>query len=134
MQSTRLRYSAPKNHHFFNKKAKLFILEIKIPTNIPNEMRYAALVRPELRNFFHEKYKWTNKRIEDIDWEIHIKAVSRQKPMSQKTIIQFIHRWLQTHSHPGTETDITTKCPCCHHEDETNNYFLSCASSQIVKE
>lgn len=65
---------------------------------------------------------------------MHSKAIQRQQPLSRKTIIQYIHQWLPTHNHPGTKKDITTKCPCCHIAEETNDHFLLCDNSQIETE
>jgi hypothetical protein len=114
-------------------KSHLKINTIDTPTNLANEMRYAAL-SPDLRAFFIKKYQWQSKTIENIDWEVHSKAIQRQRPTARKTIIQFIHRWLPTHGHPGTKIDLTTKCPCCHQADETNDHFLQCYNKTITNE
>lgn len=113
--------------------ATVYANDFEIPTNLANELRYAAL-SPDLRTSFMTKYKWSNSTIELIDWQIHSKSIQRQKPCTRKTIIQYIHRWLPTHGHPGTKDDITTKCPCCHVLDETNDHFLSCTNTHVVNE
>jgi hypothetical protein len=113
--------------------ATVYINKLEITANIPNEFRYTALT-PDLRIYLTEKYKWNNTIIDNIDWEIHSKALSQQHPTMRKTITQFIHRWLPTHSHPGTKHDITTKCPICHVIDETNNHFLTCSNIETQQE
>lgn len=107
----------PEHYH-----ATVYINDRETPTNIPDEIRYAAL-SPALRTHFKKKYKLSETTIESIDWEVHSKALNRQHTTMRKTITQFIHRWLPTHGHPGTKHDITTKCPGCHTAEETNDHF-----------
>lgn len=115
----------PEHYH-----ATVYINDRETPTNIPDEIRYAAL-SPALRTHFKKKYKLSETTIESIDWEVHSKALNRQHTTMRKTITQFIHRWLPTHGHPGTKHDITTKCPGCHTAEETNDHFLLCTNTEI---
>ena len=113
--------------------ATLRINKMEIPTNLDNELRFTAST-PELRDFFYNKYKWSSSTVELIDWQVHSNALNQQHPYSKKTITQFIHRWLPTHAHHGTKTDITTKCPICHIQEETNDHFLQCDNKKISDE
>lgn len=94
-------------------KGTLYINNTEIPSNEPNQIRYAAL-SPDLLSFFKQKYKWSHATINKIDWEVHSRALNLQHPIHLKTLIQYIHRWLPTHGHPATKIDFITKCPCCH--------------------
>lgn len=57
----------------YTSTATVVIKQIEIPTNIANEFRFAAL-SPDLRQFFTTKYKWSNRIIDTIDWEVHSKS------------------------------------------------------------
>jgi hypothetical protein len=112
-------------------KASLFINNREIPTDILQEMRFAAQ-SPELRRHFQQKYQWTNNIIDTIDWEVHASAIRQSNPYRFKTIIQAIHGWLPTHAHHASSYNITSKCPMCNQEEETNQHFLSCSAPSVT--
>ena len=76
-------------------KVLLYIQDAPITTKYTAEIIRAAHT-PEIRQYYREKYKWTDETLATLDWEAYDKALKRMKMSDQRTIHKFTHNWLPT--------------------------------------
>jgi hypothetical protein len=113
------------------KRATLYIDGKEVSSNPESALRAAALT-PEFNHYLLKRNPtWNPTILETIDWHLHSTSITRLKPSQQKTIRQFIHRWLPVNAHPGSSHAISPLCPLCNHHDETQHHFLSCTEIRL---
>lgn len=113
-------------------QATLYINSKEVNADIKLELHNASHT-PTLREFLRKKYNWDSKTIQLIDWEVHHHAIKTFKSTQRKTLLQVIHRWLPTNSHPALSNPLTSICPLCHIHLETNDHFLICTHEYYTK-
>ena len=106
-------------------QAIIYINNKEINSNIVLELNNANHT-PNLREYLQQKYKWDSKTIQLIDWEVHNYAIKDFRSTQRKTLLQFIHKWLPTNSHPASTKPFTTLCTVCNISNETNDHFIEC--------
>ena len=106
-------------------QATIYINNIEINATILLELNN-AIHTPDLRIYFHHKYNWDSKTIHLIDWEAHNQAIKNFRSTQRKTLLQFIHKWLPTNSHPASMKPLTPLCTVCNINNETNDHFIEC--------
>jgi hypothetical protein len=84
------RTQIPKLHQT---SVELLINDSKISSNYIEELRKAS-AKPDLWTYYQTKYNWSYECIETIDWSQHGDALSSITGRQQKTIKQFLHKWL----------------------------------------
>jgi hypothetical protein len=72
---------------------ELLINHQKEYSNYLEELRFAS-AKPSIWQYYTDKYKWTEATINSIDWKSHGLPISYFTGRKQKTILQFIHKWL----------------------------------------
>jgi hypothetical protein len=105
---------------------ELIINNKHITTNYQQSIR-EAFTQPELWNYYHTKFTWTQQCIDLIDWTSHGKALASLPQRQQKTTIQFNHRWLPLNASHSLQAETTGRlCPHCQHDEETHQHYLQC--------
>jgi hypothetical protein len=62
-----------------------------------------------------------------VDWKSHGKALATIHGRRQKTITQFMYRWLPLSASHSLQAEGTGRlCPYCQQDDETHVHFLTC--------
>jgi hypothetical protein len=86
-----------------------------------------ASAKPALWQFYQTKYNWSNECIETINWKQHGDALSSITGRQQKTVLQFIHKWLPINTSHSQQAEGTGRlCPYCQQTDETHQHLLAC--------
>lgn len=106
-------------------RATIYINNKEVNSDVTLELTNAAQT-PALRTYLQQKYHWDSKTINLIDWEVHNRALQSYKSVQKKTLFQYIHRWLPTNAHPAITPPLSTLCPVCLIEEETNDHFIGC--------
>ena len=96
-------------------------------------MATTFLTDTEAREFLKEKYQWTNRTIDSIEWEIASNFISHQSYATRKTMTKYSHRWLMSNS---KAIDNNMICLYCYRSEETldHDHFLTCNESDERKE
>ena len=87
----------------------------------------------EAREFLKEKYQWTNRTINSIEWKIASKFISHQSYATRKTMTKYSHRWLLSNFKANDNHMIY---PYCFRSEENldHDHFLKCNESDERKE
>lgn len=119
--------ATPIRHSFLpGNIATLSINDVEISSNPAVALRSAATT-PDYKEYLLERHPtWTTTTIDTIDWQVQANAIRRLNFNQQKTIKKFIHNWLPTNGHPSCSHALTTICPLCNAENETQSHFLTC--------
>ena len=88
-------------------KVMLYIQDEPITTKYFQEITRASHT-PEIRDYYRNKYKWTDKTMETLDWEAYNNARKRFKQADQKNIHKYTHNWLPTGNNMKKDTTPTT--------------------------
>ena len=123
--------SRPINSHIDTPFA-LYLDGIYLPNHYRNKRRSNSGAR-EAREFLKDKYKWTSRLIDSIEWEIVSSFISQQTYATRKMMTKYSYRWLLSNS---TRTGNQMIYPYCHRSEETldHNHFLTCNESEERKE
>jgi hypothetical protein len=98
---------------------------------ITRRLNHALLEAARLQRqlpYLTDKYGWTKKTFNDIDWDVHQAALKHFPYHDQTKLIKFLLQWLPTGRRRHRETDGTypSECALCNSQDETNSHMLSC--------
>ncbi len=90
-------------------------------------LRHAAQT-PDYRIYLKNKFQWTDRDCDDINWTALKFAQRKLTPADSTRLHKFLHDWLplkgaRHHSSPTA----SPLCPQCQREDETIWHFLECA-------
>ena len=107
--------------------AHLIINHNFITSRVVNELREAAKAQHHIP-FLRQKYHWSLQTFNDIDWDVHYKALQAFSLHDQRTLIKFNSGWLPTgkHRHRETKGTYPKHCLLCQHELETQQHLLCC--------
>jgi hypothetical protein len=107
-------------------RATFTINDSQVSSQYIHQIRSAALSQ-DLREYYMEKYQWCNNTIDLIQWKCHGRALLSLHGRHQKTMLQFIHKWLPINTSYSLQAIGTGKlCPYCKSCDETHEHFLTC--------
>jgi hypothetical protein len=88
-----------------------------------------------IQDYMQTKYRWNEHTFNDIEWRVHGKTLTSLPQRQQKTITQFIHKWLPTNASHSFENIGTARlCPYCQSTDEDQSHFLSCTHTTSSKQ
>jgi hypothetical protein len=105
---------------------KLIINNHKVSSEYTDEIR-KAIAQPALNEYLKTKYLWNDATIDMVDWRSHGKALATIHGRRQKTITQFVYRWLPLNASHSLQAEGTGKlCPFCQQDDETHRHYLIC--------
>jgi len=104
----------------------LYIQQCIIVRKIQQNLRDAA-VTPNYRQYLMEKYQWTNRDCDNVNWNVIPLTMQRFPANDRQRLQKFLHDWLPLNgSHHTSRSAITTLCPSCHKQDEDFWHFLEC--------
>ena len=79
------------------------------------------------------KYKWSKKTFNSIEWNLHSEFIRKQSYSRRKTIMKYCHRWLSAGKKNFGQK---LACPHCHKtedKDMDHDHFLQCEASENRK-
>jgi hypothetical protein len=84
-------------------------------------------------DYMQQKYGWSHKLEDHIDWKPHGDALVRLPTRCQKTITQLIHQWLPVNaSHSLQHIGSGRLCPYCQSDQEEQHHLLTCHHSEVA--
>ena len=87
----------------FKHASYLKILDRYITSKPIQALREAAQIQTQIP-YLCDKFKWTQTVFDDIDWEVHSKALHSFSRQDRFCLIKFIHDWLPTGKRRHRET------------------------------
>ena len=110
---------------------------VMIRGRIVNNDLYGALREAingqEMKEYFLNKYAWTDKTFDSIDWDTHTKQLKTFSTLKQVTVIKYIHGWLATKRRryrEGATSD--NQCQLCNQE-ETRTHIFHCENETMTR-
>ncbi len=122
-------YPPIKQYNFHTTTATIKINGIETSSAIPLTLRQ-TFESQNMREYLQEKYNWGSE-IDLIDWTIHNRALNSLQYSHRQTITKFVHEWLPVNNHKGNQ-NVSTKCPFCMTNDETQAHMLQCSHPLVV--
>ncbi len=110
---------------FPSAKAQFLIQDVSVTRKIPQAIRYAAGSKP-IRTYPMERNQWTERTMDEIDWNAHGASHSHHRP-------QLCHRHLPLgHTLQRRNTKYSPTCPGCREVPEDQNHYLQCTAASHI--
>ena len=110
----------------------LYIQDLPVTTKYNAEIIRASHT-PEIRDYYHQKYQWSDKTMATLDWDAYNRAMKRMKTSEERTLHKFTHNWLPTGNHMAKRYHTENKCPHCQ-QPENNRHIVNCPKQKEQQE
>ena len=116
---------------YINTPFSLYLDSIYLFNHCRNKIRSTSGAS-EARDFLKDKYRWNNRTIGSIEWDIVSSFISKQTYATRKTMTKYSHQWLLSNSNTIDNQIIYSYC---HRSEETfdHDHFLTCNDSDERK-
>ena len=124
--------SIPKRFNIKNTPFAVYVNNNFIPNNYVKEIRKHC-GKTDAITYLINKYKWSKKTFNSIEWNLHSEFIRKQSYSRRKTIIKYCHRWLSAGKKNFGQK---LACPHCHKtedKDMDHDHFLQCEASENRK-
>ena len=113
-------------------RVMLYIQDLPVTTKYNAEIIRASHT-PEIRDYYHQKYQWSDKTMATLDWDAYNRAMKRMKTSEERTLHKFTHNWLPTGNHMAKRYHTENKCPHCQ-QPENNRHIVNCPKQKEQQE
>ena len=124
--------SIPKQCHIQSTPVAVYHNESYLANDCQNKLRSISHF-PQAKQYIKNKYNWSEKTFNDIEWTIHHKRIRKLGRHSITVKLEYIHQFLPSGK---MNFDIPHKCKYCNKTESTttpHNHFLQCSQSNIIK-
>ena len=99
---------------------------IKVPV-------YNSIYARNTKEFLCDRYNWTERVFNLVDWELHYSALSKYSGVQKVTVFKYIHGWLATNKRRYREGGSSTpQCELCSELEDSAHIF--CCQNELLKE
>ena len=123
---------SPINNHTPFTPLAVYINMKYIPNNYQYHLRRRSFQK-DANEYLKQKYNWSARTSEDIDWTSHSKIINKPSNHSYQVKVKFIHHLL---SSGKTNYSIKHSCPYCKSKEDSatpHDHFLTCNESKTTK-
>ena len=98
------------------------------------EAIHGAYHDDDLKKFLCNKFSWTNRTFNKIDWEAHAHGLRKKPAVYVTAIIKLVHRWQPTFKRTNQYTKHrTSKSRCCLCDEvEEQHHYMKCTDQYYV--
>ncbi len=118
---------------FLNGARVMCIAQGNLCTSNVKDFVYDSIYSNTMENFLCNKYNWTQRVFNTVDWENHHSALAKYHGLQKVTVFKYIHGWLATKKRRYREGRFSTsQCELCSETEDSIHIF--CCQNESIRE